>query len=78
MNLKEYLSTTGSSVALAIKIGVTPVIISQWKTGVRPVPIRRCLAIERTTNGAVTRRDLRPDDWESIWPELAEKVAANA
>jgi DNA-binding transcriptional regulator YdaS (Cro superfamily) len=35
-----------------------------------------CLAIERTTNGAVTRRDLRPDDCASIWPDLAETVAA--
>jgi len=36
------------------------------------VPIARCLAIERATSGAVTRRDLRPDDWQDIWPELAE------
>jgi hypothetical protein len=24
----------------------------------------------------VTRRDLRPDDWHLIWPELADKDAA--
>ncbi len=29
------------------------------------------MPIERATNGAVTRRDLRPDDWHEIWPELA-------
>lgn len=34
-----------------------------------------CVAIERATEGAVSRRDLRPDDWERIWPELAEKAA---
>lgn len=42
-----------------------------------PSPILS-LAIERATNGAVTRRDLRPDDWHLIWPELAteaEKVS---
>ena len=22
--------------------------------------------------GAVTRKDLRPDDWHEIWPELKE------
>lgn len=32
-----------------------------------------CVAIERATGGAVTRRDLRPDDWQDIWPELAEE-----
>jgi DNA-binding transcriptional regulator YdaS (Cro superfamily) len=28
--------------------------------------------IERATAGAVTRRDLRPDDWGDIWPELID------
>ncbi|MNF93491.1 hypothetical protein D3C84_761700 [compost metagenome] len=27
--------------------------------------------IEHATGGAVTRKDLRPDDWAKIWPELA-------
>ncbi|CAN0620454.1 protein of unknown function [Burkholderia multivorans] len=33
-----------------------------------------CVAIERASNGAVTRRDLHPDDWRDIWPELAERL----
>lgn len=28
--------------------------------------------IERATNGVVTRKQLRPDDWPLIWPELAD------
>jgi len=36
------------------------------------VPVERCVAIERATKGAVTRRDLRPNDWLQIWPELAQ------
>lgn len=28
------------------------------------------VAIEQATDGAVCRRDLRPDDWWRIWPEL--------
>lgn len=28
--------------------------------------------VERASNGAVTRRQLRPDDWYLIWPELTE------
>jgi len=35
-----------------------------------PSPIYAA-AIERATNGQVTRRDLRPHDWRNIWPELA-------
>lgn len=34
--------------------------------------IKLCSKIEQATNGQVTRRDLRPDDWHEIWPELAE------
>jgi DNA-binding transcriptional regulator YdaS (Cro superfamily) len=38
------------------------------------------VAIEQVTNGAVTRKDLRPDDWHLIWPELVdvnERAAAS-
>ena len=45
-------------------------MVSQWATGVKAVPTERCPEIERATSGAVTRRDLRPDDWHRIWPEL--------
>lgn len=71
MNLDTYLSTVDTGASLAAKLGVTPGFVSQWRTGFRPVPIERCAAIEQITGGAVTRRDLRPDDWHLIWPELA-------
>jgi DNA-binding transcriptional regulator YdaS (Cro superfamily) len=50
-------------------LDVTLGALGNWK--IRGVPIERCYAIERATNGAVTRKDLRPDDWQEIWPELA-------
>lgn len=31
--------------------------------------------IERESEGEVTRRDLRPDDWMEIWPELERSIA---
>ena len=61
---------------LARKVGVAPSVIYQWKTGVRRVPIIRCADIELATNGQVTRKDLRPDDWHLIWPELKEHANA--
>jgi DNA-binding transcriptional regulator YdaS (Cro superfamily) len=75
MNLETYLSTVDTAVSLASKLGITPGFVSQWRTGVRPIPIERCVAIEQATEGVVTRRDLRPDDWFLIWPELAERLA---
>lgn len=74
MLLKNHLSTAGrgSASLLGREIGVSPVLISQWANGDRPVPVERCVAIERATKGVVTRRDLRPNDWLQIWPELAQ------
>ena len=70
MNLAEYLSGPVSVADLARSISVAPSLVSQWKNEVRPIPTDRCASIEIATNGAVTRRDLRPDNWHLIWPEL--------
>ena len=43
--------------------------VHKWKAAPE-VPIERCPAIEFATGGAVTRRNLRPNDWWLIWPEL--------
>ncbi|KVU22295.1 hypothetical protein WK65_18325 [Burkholderia ubonensis] len=73
MNLATYLSTRKiTQAAFAEQLGVSQGLIYQWLTGRRPVAADKCVAIERATCGAVTRRDLRPDDWQNIWPELIE------
>lgn len=57
---------------LACVLGVAPPTVAEWCSGRRPVPVRRCRAIEDATGGRITRKDLRPDDWQDIWPELAD------
>ena len=59
----------GGRANLSNVLGVSLGALGNWK--IRGVPIERCYAVERATNGAVTRKDLRPDDWHEIWPELA-------
>jgi len=78
MELRTYLEQCGhgSASALGRDINAAPSLISEWASGGRPVPFDRCVAIERATAGAVTRRDLRPDDWAAVWPELAGKEVA--
>lgn len=66
----------GSQSGLAALLGVTKGAVHQWKLDGRAVPIEHCAAIEQATGGKVTRRDLRPDDWQRIWPELADQQAA--
>ena len=78
MKLSAYLSIHGSKTKLARAINAQPQLVWQWATAVRPVPVRRCLAIELETGGVVTRKDLRPDDWQEYWPELAPDLANTA
>lgn len=80
MHLKDYLLTegrgAGSSLSRALEVPAS--LISDWANENRPIPVERCAAIERATNGAVTRRDLRPSDWSLIWPELITAPAHKA
>lgn len=54
--------------------------IRQWqhKYADRIPSPENCVAIERATGGAVMRWDLRPDDWDRIWPELIGTEGAPA
>lgn len=75
MRLQAYLIRPGCSQGrLAQRLGVTQGAISQWLKGTRPIPINRCVEIERITGGLVTRQELRTD-WANIWPELAAPSA---
>ena len=65
----------GSYEALANQLGISKGAVHQWKSPDRKVPIEHCTRIEQITGGQVTRQMLRPDDWQSIWPELI--VATN-
>lgn len=62
----------GGITKLAAVLGVTPQAVVFWRDGKRRLPVEACPAIERATHGAVGRKDLRPDDWQLIWPELAD------
>ncbi|KGC15007.1 hypothetical protein DM48_333 [Burkholderia gladioli] len=56
----------------AARCGTTAAFLRNVVYGQRKPGEKLCVAIERATEGAVTRRDLRPDDWQDIWPELVE------
>lgn len=76
MELKAWVEgERGRALRLARDICVPPSFISKMVARSKAVPIERCVPIERATNGQVTRRDLRPDDWHEIWPELANQDA---
>lgn len=76
--VKRMIDVFGSQAATAAALGVKQPTISEWLRNERPVPIERCVEIERATDGAVRRWDLRPDDWHRIWPELIGQPGAPA
>lgn len=80
MKLTDYFKAQGHGALgrLARTIQVHAPDMSRWASGRRPVPLERCLAIERATSGVVCRWDLRPSDWWLIWPELRGQVGAPA
>ncbi|ECI5353057.1 helix-turn-helix domain-containing protein [Salmonella enterica] len=68
MKLKKYTDslTRGELSKLAIDLGISASFLSQMASGAAKVPVSRALAIEKATNGAVTRKDLLPD-WQKYW-----------
>lgn len=61
----------GGLTSLARMLGVAPPTVHEWKTLKRQVPPARCVSITRITNGVITLQELRPNDWQDFWPELA-------
>lgn len=78
MDLKTYISNSprGTASGLAKALSISPSYLSQMASGLAPISPERSVAIERATDGAVSRRDLRPEDWQRIWPEMAGEVRA--
>jgi len=74
--LKSWLAAErGRSLGLARELRVVPSFVNKMASGERPIPIEHGAAIEQFTEGAVTRKQLFPQDWQRIWPELAEATA---
>jgi len=80
MTLHDYLDADGSLSVRALRERMvafgSPIKsdaqIRQWRYRYaerHPSPLN-CVAIEKATDGKVTRQELRPHDWAAIWPEL--------
>lgn len=80
MHLKKYISEVDAAERerLASACGTALGHLRNVMYGYRPCAPELASAIERNTAGAVTRQDLRPDDWHEIWPELALPSASRS
>lgn len=77
MKLHAWLAEKrGRTQALAAELGLSGSLVTQWASAAKAVSAERCWPVERATQGAVRRWDLRPDDWHRIWPELVGTAGA--
>ena len=72
--ISRAIESKGGLAKFAASVGVSNSVAYQWHRGIRPVPTARAVEIERATDGAVTRKELRPNDWHLIWPELKDEA----
>lgn len=62
--IERAIKVVGSQSALAEALGIKQPTVSEWVRGGRPLPLERCIDIERVTRSlgeAVTCEELRPD-----------------
>ncbi len=77
LTLSLYLSQErGNAAKLARAVEISHSFLVQIAQGERPCPPKVAVRIERETLGVVGRAMLLPDDWQEIWPELANQAPA--
>jgi hypothetical protein len=79
MNVIKLIDDLGGTSAVAELCGVRAPSVSGWKeTGRIPDDKLIRLAPIAESRGVSTRKELFPDDWQDIWPELAMAQAEPA
>lgn len=70
----EIIKLLGGPTAVARLLGIKPPSVHRWtETGIPELRLIELGAeIERKSNGQVTRRDLFPERFGLIWPELGD------
>lgn len=70
-SIKMAIDIVGTQEGLAKEVGVSQQMISKVLNNPDyPISPKTAVAIEKATNGKVSRMTLRPEDWKLIWPEL--------
>ena len=59
--IEKAFDLCGGKTGLANLLGIASPTVHQWASGARPIPLERCVDIEKATDGKVTCEELRPD-----------------
>jgi len=66
---------------LARDLGITRSAINDWKKKGVHIPSEYCALLEnklKNTSDPLTKIDMRPDDWQKWWPDLATQESAKS
>lgn len=72
MKFKTYFFSLSKSERklFAEQVGTSVGHLNNFSYGYTTLSPVTCAAIEKKTDGAITRKDLRPEDFWKIWPDL--------
>lgn len=78
MNLKQYIFSLppAERQAIAVRCDTSAKHLQNCAYGYKTLDAATCVALERESGKAVTRKDMRAD-WQLIWPELATDLQAS-
>lgn len=72
MDPNSLIDAFGGPGAVARLLGIRQPSVSEWRHRGIPVDKKIRLACIAEQRGIATRRELFPEDFHEIWPELAE------
>lgn len=81
LGLRAYLESEGALSVSEIRVLVGAkhdAQIRHWRDGLRRPKPKTAVALERVTDGRVSRKVWYPCDWMEIWPELASASSSSA
>lgn len=72
----QLIELLGGTSAVSRICQVSPPAVTQWKVKGIPQDKLYFLAaeLEKQSHGLVTRKELFPETWQFVWPELANKA----
>lgn len=75
MTLDEWCGAKwGRTKKLSRALNINNSFLHRMRRGQAPIPAAMAVKIEIATGKQVTRKDMRPNDWFEIWPDLLDLV----
>lgn len=76
----KIIEVLGGPGPVAKRLGIKVPSVYGWMGEGKAIPDGRLIELgaEIEATGLYTRKQIRPNDWHIIWPELAEPVAIQA